>query len=208
MRYRKASGQTISHQLLRLLHKLAHHAQNGPARVRDEASGALRQKVAQLAAGWQLKDPNPSGYTAMLDHIIQDRGWQCASHADVNADPENVLRIGLEVGSAGPRVIVAADRLLANRRLGGVLEMLLAAPHGEATETLWRHVATPDRLRAALIRGPGDRRLVELLADRLGPAAVGPGRRGAGGRRTVTRSPVPRLHWQLRDSTIEPHLWN
>lgn len=198
-----ASGQTISHQLLRLLHKLAHHAENGTARVRDEASGALRQKVAQLAAGWELEDPNPSGYTAILDHMVRDRDWQCASHAEVNADPENILRIALEIGSAGPRVIAAADRL-ANRRLGGVLELLLAAPQGEATETLWRHVATADRLRAALTRGPCDRRLVELLADRLGPVAVGPLLDAlAGAERRATRAWLLRLLARFGRSAAE-----
>jgi hypothetical protein len=199
-----ASGQTISHQLLRLLHKLAHHAQNGSARVRDEASGALRQKVAQLAAGWELEDPNPSGYTAILDHMVLDRDGQCASHAEVNADPESVLRIGLEIGSVGPRVIAAADRLITNRRLGGVLELLLAAPAGEATETLWRHVATPDRLRAALTRDPSDHRLVELLADRLGAAAVGPLIDAlAGAERRATRAWLLRLLVRFGRSAAE-----
>ena len=57
------TGQTISHQLLRLLHKFAHHAEQGPERGRAEAESVLRRNVARLITDWELEDPNPGEYT-------------------------------------------------------------------------------------------------------------------------------------------------
>ena len=65
------TGQTISHQLLRLLHKFAHHAEQGPERVRAEAESMLRRNVAQLITEWDLEDPNPGEYTAVLDGMVR-----------------------------------------------------------------------------------------------------------------------------------------
>ena len=65
------TGQTISHQLLRLLHKFAHHAEQGPERGRAEAESMLRRNVAQLITEWNLEDPNPGDYTAVLDGMVR-----------------------------------------------------------------------------------------------------------------------------------------
>ncbi|MDQ3223506.1 MAG: hypothetical protein M3Q75_08580 [Gemmatimonadota bacterium] len=66
-----ASHQTISHRLLNLLHKLAHHAEEGPAEIRAEAEGALRHNVARLIGDWELEDPNPERYTAVLESMVR-----------------------------------------------------------------------------------------------------------------------------------------
>ncbi|HET8621999.1 MAG TPA: hypothetical protein VFM14_00400, partial [Gemmatimonadales bacterium] len=122
------SQQTISHHLLRMLHKLAHHAQHAAPEQRNEADGALRQNVARLVAGWQLADPNPSGYTAMLDHMVRERSLDFSATSSAEADPEIILQMGVEVGSCGPRVLNAIDRLVARGRMERVLQILRAAP--------------------------------------------------------------------------------
>jgi hypothetical protein len=61
------SGQTISHSLVRMLSKLAVHADEGSVLARAQADGALRDQVQQLITGWQLDDPNPDGYRAGED---------------------------------------------------------------------------------------------------------------------------------------------
>ena len=122
------SQQTISHHLLRMLHKLAHHANHGSSEQRTEADGALRQNVARLVAGWQLADPNPAGYTAILDDMVRERSLDFGATTAADADPEVILQMGLEVGSCGPRVLAAVDRLLARGRVQRVLEILRSAP--------------------------------------------------------------------------------
>jgi hypothetical protein len=169
------TGQTISSHLLRLLHKFAQHAEHagGPARV--EAESVLRQNVAKLVANWALEDPNPAEYTAVLDGLVsRSPDGPAADPAAADCDPELVLQMALETGADGPRVIGAVDAMLEARRLTRVTEILGDAPSSAAAEPLWRHVASPARLRTELAATPIDFAAVQSLAARLGAVAVEP----------------------------------
>ncbi len=169
------SQQTISHHLLRMLHKLAHHAKHGSNEQRTEADGALRQNVARLVAGWQLADPNPGQYTAILDDMVRGRGWDFAATSAADADPEVILQMGLEIGSSGPRVLGAVDRLIARGRLERALQILRSGPRRRsAADPIWQRVVNPDRLRAVLGLTPLDRELAGMLVTRLGEQAIDP----------------------------------
>ena len=63
-----ASGQVISNGLMRMLSKLATHAEFGGEHARPLADGALREQVDRLLSGWQLDDPNP-GHGKVLHHL-------------------------------------------------------------------------------------------------------------------------------------------
>jgi len=67
-----ASGETISHSLLRLLSKLAAHAEAGNEGTRGRADTALREQVTRLVADWELEDPNPDAYGAVLEGRLHD----------------------------------------------------------------------------------------------------------------------------------------
>jgi hypothetical protein len=171
----KTTGQTISHHLLRLLHKFAHHAEHGAPETRSETEATLRKDVARLVADWQLEDPNPAAYTAVLDGMVRhspvDSGFDSESMA---YEPEAVLQIGLETGSLGPRVYEALETLVDNRQLARVAELLESAPIKETSDALWRHIATVGRFRDELAARPIDFRAVEGLAKRLGTLVVDP----------------------------------
>jgi hypothetical protein len=184
------TGQSISSHLLRLLHKFAHHAERttGPARV--EAESVLRKNVAQLIANWELDDPNPAEYTAVLEGLVRqvpseravvetessscDAESRSCDAESSSCDPEIVLQIALETGALGPRVYAAVDRLVEERRFGRVAALLADAPAQQTADALWRHVATPARLRGELAASPVDFTAVEGLAVRLGVAAADP----------------------------------
>ena len=165
------TGQTISHQLLRLLHKFAHHAEQGPERGRAEAESMLRQNVAQLITEWNLVDPNPGEYTAVLDGMVHqapdDAGVMAEDRLD--CEPTLVLQIALETDCGGPRVYAALDTLVGAHRIPEAVAVLRdAPPAGTATaNALWRHVATPARLR------------LELSATRVTMRATTPAERAA-----------------------------
>ena len=165
------SKQTISHNLLRLLHKLAQHAEAGPAKTRAEADGALRNNVARLIGNWELEDPNPTRYTAILEQMVRN------SPADTLGDgascaPETVLRMALELRVTGPSVYHALDTLLQRRELVSLAKLLHASPRSEAAESIWRYIATPDRLAAELSASPLDQEAVAVLVGRLGSEAI------------------------------------
>jgi len=172
------TGQTISHQLLRLLHKFAHHAEQGPERGRAEAESMLRRNVAQLITEWNLEDPNPGEYTAVLDGMVRqapdDAGVMEEDRLD--CEPVLVLQIALETDCGGPRAYAALDTLVGARRIPEAVGVLRdAPPAGTATaNALWRHVATPARLRLELAAPRLDFSTIENLASRLGALAVDP----------------------------------
>ena len=77
------TGQSISSHLLRLLHKFAHHAERATGTARAEAESVLRTNVAQLIANWELDDPNPTEYTAVLEGMVRQAPQAAA--VDANA---------------------------------------------------------------------------------------------------------------------------
>jgi hypothetical protein len=169
------TGQSISSHLLRLLHKFAHHAEGttGPARV--EAESVLRRNVAQLISNWELDDPNPAEYTAVLEGIVRQAPPERLVEADTTScEAEIVLQIALETGCTGPRAFAAIDRLIAEGRLGRVTALLAGAPTPDPADAFWRHIATPASLRSELGATPVDFTAVEGLAVRLAAAAVEP----------------------------------
>jgi hypothetical protein len=171
------TGQTISHQLLRLLHKFAHHAEHGPERGRAEAESMLRRNVAQLITEWELEDPNPSTYTAVLDGMTQQSPGDASVVEDrLDCEPELVLQIALEGSCTGPRVFAALDLMMAEGRLPIAVTLLNGAPPeaGTTAEALWRHVATPARLKVELTATSRDFLTIESMVRRLGPAATEP----------------------------------
>lgn len=173
----ETSGQTISHQMLRLLHKLAQHGEAGSPAVRQEAGAVLRENVTRLIADWQLEDPNPELYSAVLESMGRHAPATAEAEADaVDSMPEVVLQIGFELDCDGPRVVAAIQAMLARGQLGRVTELLSTAPPGScrATDTAWRMVASPALLRLELAADRVDFELVERLALRLRASAADP----------------------------------
>jgi hypothetical protein len=168
-----ASNQTISHSLLRLLHKLANHAQAGSAEIRAEADRALRTNVARLMEDWELEDPNPSEYNAILEGMARRRSNQ---HSLVNVhlgcDPEVTIRMAQELDCLGPTVFAAVDEMVARRELVRLAELLDSGPRTSAVEQLWHYVATPKRLELELAATPLDPQAVRILVDRIGAKAA------------------------------------
>jgi len=168
----QATNQTISHNLLRLLHKLAHHAEEGAVEVRVEADRALRNNVARLIGDWELKDPNPTRYTAMLEGMVRSSPDEPAVGGENACDPEIVVKMALELGCIGPAVYAAANGLLARKELARIARLLETMPHTAASEALWGHVATQERLEAELQAIPMDHEAVAILVKRIGREAA------------------------------------
>ena len=168
----KVSHQTISHNLLNLLHKLAHHAEDGSPEIRAEAKGALRHNVARLIGDWELEDPNPKPYTSILEGMVRTAPDDPSEEAQRGCEPEIILKMALELDCVGPSVYAAAEALVNRRQVGLIAGLLGAAPQTETVEALWRHVASPPRLEAELALDPPDQDTIEILVRRLGIGAA------------------------------------
>jgi hypothetical protein len=169
----EVSNQTISHNLLRLLHKLARHAETGPASIRTAADGALRNNVARLIGDWELDDPNPDQYNAVLEGMVRRQSGEFVSvDATLACDPEIILKMALELGCEGPAVYTALEDLLLRGELVRVASCLDNAPRTAVTKALWRRIATPEQLARELATEPMNQEAVRILVQQLGAGAA------------------------------------
>ena len=133
-----ASQQTISHGLLRMLSKLASHAEAGKVHTRPMADAELREQVDRLLEGWTLEDPSPEAYSRTLQHLAISGGANNPdddeSASPHEADPVRVVQIGLEVAGTGPIVERAIDQAIDD---GAIKELrsLLSTPPEESAST-------------------------------------------------------------------------
>ncbi len=168
------SHQTISHNLLRLLHKLAHHAEAGLPAIRAEADGALRRNVARLIGDWELEDPNPSEYNEILEGMVRRASTEFSVvNLQIGCDPEVIVKMALELDCVGPPVHAALDTLLSCRELVRIANYLETGPQTKATQQIWDYVATPQRLEFELAASPLDPEAVGILVERIGTDAAG-----------------------------------
>lgn len=168
------SGQTISSSLVRMLSKLAAHAERPtPGAVQSRSDTELREQVRRLISSWHLEDPNPDDYTAALDSISR-HGVTHDSDGLGSANPERMLQLALEVGTIGPNTNRILDQLLARPDITPLLDILDGAPEGPTRDALLARVVTVERLVATLHTEPPNTRLAERLALRLRERAVDP----------------------------------
>ena len=167
------SHHTVSHFLLRLLHTQARHI-DGRAGDGREADPTLPRNVARLISDWQLDDPNPGSYTAILEAMVRELPTPGPGDSETRCDPELVVRAAVEVGSAGAAVCAAAEAMAGARQLARLAGILDAAPESDAARRIWVHVATAARLRAELEASAPDSGAIDLLARYLGAEAAGP----------------------------------
>ena len=169
----KTPHRTISHNLLALLHKLALQAP-GASAARIEPDGALRRNVARLISGWELDDPNPGEYTAILQGMVREMPVVGPYQSDTRCDPEVIVRMAVEVDGLGPAVVAAAETLAADGKLVRLATTLDAVPDGATAADIWPRIATEERLRIELGREAPAHADVAILAAHLGPAAAEP----------------------------------
>lgn len=168
------SGQSISHSLVRMLSKLAVHADEGSPMARTQADGALREQVQRLMGDWELEDPNPDGYRLALEKMSREAPVFHVTEDVFPCEPERLLAMGLEIEVLGDPVWRSVDELCARPDLTPLLDLLDEAPDGWMRDTLWRHVASQDRLYVQLQRGPINLQVVQRLVARMQLAAVEP----------------------------------
>ena len=169
------SKQTISHSLVRLLSKLATHAEHGSPAMRPEADAALRENVRKLISGWELDDPNPDAYRGVLDQMARAAPVFAPVEVVSPEDAERIVAMSLEAGTIGPMVWRATETMVERGRTEQLVEFLEKSPpeSRETADALWLHIATPERMRLLLddrVDGP----LLERLVARMGVAAAEP----------------------------------
>ncbi|MCX5768577.1 MAG: HEAT repeat domain-containing protein [Gemmatimonadetes bacterium] len=169
-----SSGQTISHSLVRMLSKLAVHADEGAPLARGPADVALRDQVQQLIGEWDLDDPNPDGYRLALEKMARSAPNFNPTDDAYPCEPERLLHMGIEIQVLGDPVWRSLEQLATRADVTPLLDLLDAAPTGWMQETLWRQVANQDRLYAQLEREPISFGVVQRLVTVMQASAIDP----------------------------------
>ena len=158
----EASGQTISHGLVRMLSKLASHAELGSDQVRPLANTALREQVQNLLDDWKLEDPNPEQYGRVLQQLATtSRAVLAVNGPEEPAgapEPLRVVQMSLEAGAQGPLLDRAVDNAMASGQVGAVLLTLTTRPEGrdEVCDAVQTRLVAPSTVRALLAQEPID----------------------------------------------------
>lgn len=174
-----AAHKSVSEPLLRMLSKLAHHAEHGPAEVRAQADEALRGQVRELLDGWTLEDPNPTAYGHALHRMsaATPAGAAARNSFSQPAEPLRVVQIALETGVLGVAAWRAVDRLVAERQVGKLVELLAASPPTSQAPVradiapLWTRVTSPDVVGELATTEPPDFTTLDRVLPRLSAAA-------------------------------------
>jgi len=172
--------QTVSNGLLRMLTKLATYAQNGPELGRQRADHEFRDQVADLLEDWHLKDPNPGGYTQVLEQFSTSKARTSPSTPVLAPDsPPTALRVvqmSLEAGVFEPLTKQALEQILSTGDVSSLFDLLVSPPPGSrvVAERVLSMLTSPDAL--ALIVGQEEVNMsgLEVLLPRLPLESYGP----------------------------------
>jgi len=167
-----ASHKTVSDPLVRMLSKLAAHAEQGTGAARPQADEALREQVHDLLTGWTLEDPNPDPYARALQRMASAAPATATKmgEANHNADPVRLLQTGLEVGVLGPGAWRAVGRLVEGDAIAALVDVLEHAPSPPAGADLapvWERITAPETVRRLAVRDPPDFGTLDRLLPRL-----------------------------------------
>lgn len=202
-----ASHKTVSDPLVRMLSKLAQHAEQGSAEARPHADEALREQVRHLLQGWTLDDPNPDAYGSAL-HRMAGASLPAKQRSETvqAAEPLRILQTAVETGVLGFGAWRAVERLVAEQHIGELVNVLDSSPDGRGGGSshapvradiapLWTRVTSPDVVRQLASSEPPDFNTIDRVLARLPVDAFEPllDVLGASESRTTRRGLLDRL---------------
>jgi hypothetical protein len=168
-----AEGQTVSHSMLRMLSKLAHHPSSSGPRAKTDPS--VRDVMRRLVDDWSLDDPNPEAYRRALENISSTRGMAEGTLGDgvaTECEPERMVQMAIEVGAMGPQVRAAMVELCKSGRAELLLDLVEQAPNADAGAPVWDFLTGERVLESLLEQLRVDIPLVTRFVRRLGASAA------------------------------------
>src|SRR5436309_5405048 len=211
----EASHKTVSDPLVRMLSKLAKHAEQGTAEARPQADEALREQVRDLLRGWTLEDPTPDAYGQALHKMAAASPPPLVPAAPrkggtQSADALRIVQTAVETGTLGYGAWRAIERLVAEHHVGQLVDLLAepaAVPESSRPPVradiapLWTRVTSPDVIRQLATSEPPDFQTLDRVLPRLPVDAFEPllDVLGASESRTTRRGLLDRLSHAPRE---------
>ena len=165
--------QTVSHSMLRMLQKMARHADGAAGPRSAAAEQSVRDQVAELIKGWSLKDPNPGAYAKALESLSAAAPvFAGPTEAMYIPEPKRIVQMALEVDALGEPLTRAITHLLEKQQLTWLLETVKTAPGSSVSSEVWQRIATPAQLADVLRAEPLDVPLMDTILPHLGLRAA------------------------------------
>lgn len=170
-----AAQQDISRSVLRLLQKISTHQDARDLDLARLARAEVQEGLQGLLEAWQLTDPNPQSYNALLDEVAYATAEpaSAAGSGRIGAD-ERLLRICLDLDHWSETADHAVDRLLDAGQAEPLLDLLGQAAPGAAARGLADRALTPRLLQILTAGDTVDRHQLDRVARTMGGRAIDP----------------------------------
>jgi hypothetical protein len=168
----------IPHTVWLMLAKLARYADNGSPDQRRNAAKLVRNQVGQLLADWDVSAYAPEDYTSVLEAMSAEgsavhRSGSGRSRASV--EPLRLVEMGIEVDETSGFVGESFSRLVDEKSVAALLDVLEAAPReNPAVRELWNRIKSPEVLGSLLAEESIEFATVDRMIGVLGEAAATP----------------------------------
>ena len=170
-----AEGQTVSHSMLRMLSKLAHHPAGSAMAMRGKTDPSIRDVMRRLVDDWTLDDPNPEAYRQALENMSSLRNASDKASNGAHAtevEPERLIQIAVEIGAMGPQIHMAMEDLQRAGRVDTLLDLVERAPSAGAAAPVWDFLIEQRAFESLLANQRLDLPLITRFAKRLGATAA------------------------------------
>ena len=172
----QSEGRQVSHPMLRMLGKLAQHADGSLGIQRKHALESIQEQVSDLVTGWGSEDPNPRAYTSALSEMIAAEPDVSGGAAQLpEVGPRRVVDMAFELDLVGETVADAVRQLIALEQASWLLERVADNESSALTQSL---IGSSDDvgqlLHQLLDNEPVDPSILDAFLGLVGDSAVEP----------------------------------
>jgi hypothetical protein len=165
--------ETISHSMLRMLRKMAHHSESSVGTQKALADENARSQITGLIHNWSLKDPNPEAYRLALERMAGTESLvKVSPEQQYKPEPKRVVQMAIEVDAAGDPLWEAIQTLSHEGELAWVLDMVRQAKGATLRREFWAHFGTEEQIRAIASREPLETQVLEAIVAQMGTKAA------------------------------------
>ena len=168
--------EELSHPMLRMLGKLAQHADRSTGQQRQHALESIQEQVSDLVTGWTPDDPNPQGYTAALSEMSTAApDSYTASVRLAVTGPRRVVDMAFEMDAVGDSVSNAVRQLIEAEDASWLLSRIADNRSSALTQSLIGSTREFGKLLQQLLDSEAvDPSILDTLLELVGESAVEP----------------------------------
>jgi len=172
----QSEEKKVSQPMLRMLGKLAQHADGAPGAQRQHALESIQEQVVDLVTGWSGEDPNPQGYsTALSEMSTAEPDVAMAKVQMAKAEPRRIVDMAFEMDVVGESVTEAVKQLIETDDAFWLLARINDNKSSALTQSLIGSTQEFGRLLQHMLKNEAvDRSTFGMLLELVGESAVEP----------------------------------